>query len=433
MADSTPGTTPVTDHRVSPRGVLPRHAQTWLMIALAVGILGVIVLTGEPEPSPNMLPGAPAPIAAPSANRLRDYQDRLRVLDERARQQLLSEQAPEPVPPAAAYGYESRSGAAPAPDPLVADRKRREYESLFASNVVLSRRPEAQRPVMSGLTESRGGSRLAEDGLPTAPTIDEIADAVVRATTRLQSPPVATSTPVPIPTAPLESATPATAAAGVSQVRPVATGPISSIGPSHPILEGTLIDAVLTNRLDGSSAAPVNCLVTNPVYSHDGRHVLIPAGARVLGETHPVQTDGESRLAVSFNRIVMPDGRTHRLDQFRGLNDIGDAGLRDQVNQHYKSTFGASAAVGLITGFAQYLGTAGFNRGDGDRTVVITGGVSDAAAQSTAQVMNRYLNRPPSITIREGHRVKVYVTSDFELPPYHDVRVPGASLLADGR
>ena len=159
------------------------------------------MLTGEPEPSPNTLAGAPAPIAAPSANRLRDYQDRLRVLDERARQQLLSEPAPEPVLPAAAYAYESSSGAAPAPDPLVADRKRREYESLFASNVVLSRRPEAQRPVTGGPSESRGRSRLADEGLPATPTIDEVADAVVRATTRLQPPPVATSTSGPIPTA----------------------------------------------------------------------------------------------------------------------------------------------------------------------------------------------------------------------------------------
>jgi type IV secretion system protein VirB10 len=205
------------------------------------------------------------------------------------------------------------------------------------------------------------------------------------------------------------------------------------MGPLHPVLEGTLIDAVLTNRLDGSVAAPVNCLVTNPVYSHDGRQVLIPAGARVLGQTNPVQAFGETRLAVSFNRLVMPDGRTYRLDQFMGLNDIGDAGLRDQVNQHYKSTFGASAAVGLITGFAQYLGTAGFNRGSGDRTVVITGGVGDAAAQSTAQVMNRYLNRPPSITIREGHRVKVYVTSDFELPAYNAGGPAGGSLFAEVR
>jgi type IV secretion system protein VirB10 len=32
--------------------------------------------------------------------------------------------------------------------------------------------------------------------------------------------------------------------------------------------------------------------------------------------------------------------------------------------------------------------------------------------------MNRFLNRLPTITIREGHRVKVYLTNDLELPPY---------------
>jgi type IV secretory pathway VirB10-like protein len=32
--------------------------------------------------------------------------------------------------------------------------------------------------------------------------------------------------------------------------------------------------------------------------------------------------------------------------------------------------------------------------------------------------MNRFLNRLPSITIREGHRVKVYLTNDLELPAY---------------
>ena len=57
-------------------------------------------------------------------------------------------------------------------------------------------------------------------------------------------------------------------------------------------------------------AAPVNCLVTNALYSHTGRQVLIPAGARILGETKPVQAFGETRLAVSFHRLLMPDGRT---------------------------------------------------------------------------------------------------------------------------
>jgi type IV secretion system protein VirB10 len=192
-----------------------------------------------------------------------------------------------------------------------------------------------------------------------------------------------------------------------------------------------VIETVLTNRLDGGSAAPLNCLVTTPVYSHEGQYVLIPAGSRVLGETRPIQGFGETRLAVAFNRLVLPDGRTYRLDQFMGLNDIGDAGLRDQVNQHYRSTFGASAAVGLLTGFAQYLGSAGLNRGAGDRTVVIAGNVGDATAQATAQTMNRFLNRLPTITIREGHRVKVYLTSDLELPAY-DVRTGDTRPLLAG-
>jgi len=45
-------------------------------------------------------------------------------------------------------------------------------------------------------------------------------------------------------------------------------------------------------------------------------------------------------------------------------------------------------------------------------------GFQDAASQATVQVMNRFLNRLPTVTVREGHRVKVYLTSDLELPPY---------------
>src|SRR4029079_1671602 len=104
---------------------------------------------------------------------------------------------------------------------------------------------------------------------------------------------------------------------------------------------------------------------------------------------------------------------------FIGLNQIGDAGLKDRVNHHYLATFGAAAAVGLISGLSQYIGSAGLGRGDGDdRTVVIAGGIGDATTQATMQVMNRFLNRLPTITIREGHRVKVYLTSDLELPAY---------------
>jgi type IV secretory pathway VirB10-like protein len=374
-------------------------------------VLLVIVLTGRSAPPAKPGPTATAASQAPSADRVREYQDRMRMIELRAAQETQAAGLA-PTPPVGV----AEPQATPPPDPIAQDRRRREYESLFASNVVLSRRPVAERPDAD--VRQTGGELPASTERGTGPSMDDIADAAVRATLR-----AGTVGSPSTPTIGTRDSSDSATSAGRSDVanrrdRLTSTEPIGAAGPLHRVLEGTVIDTVLTNRLDGSATSPVNCLVTNPVYSHSGQQVLIPAGARVLGETKPVQTFGETRLAVSFHRLLMPDGRTHSLDQFLGLNQIGDAGLRDRVNHHYLSMFGAAAAVGLISGLAQYLGTAGLGRGDGDRTIVVAGGTADATAQASAQVMTRFLNRLPTITVREGHRIKVYLTSDLELPAY---------------
>src|SRR5438067_3578734 len=405
----------VSDRRPVPRGVLPRGMQTWLMVGVTVGMLVIILISGRAEPPTRTAAIAASASVPANADRVRDYQDRLRVLEARTVQDAQAQATAAPPSPAL------RDGPLTAPqDPLVAERKRREYESFFASNVVLSRRPQAQRPdVDQSATVSAVSARsLHDSGIPS---IDDIADAAVRATSRVKR----SSAQPPVSAAPIQTSNGSTAQARTASPRPAHTEPISDAGLLHRILEGTIIDTVLTNRLDGSVAAPLNCLVTNAVYSHSGQQVVIPAGARVLGETRPVQALGETRLAVAFHRLLMPDGSTYSLDQFPGANQIGDAGLRDHVNQHYLSTFGAAAAVGLISGLAQFAGTAGLGIGDGNRTVVIAGGAADATSQATAQTMNRFLNRLPTITIREGHRVKVYLTSDLELPAYPATAAPG--------
>jgi type IV secretory pathway VirB10-like protein len=384
---STPVST-VTDRRPIPRGVIPRGVQTWMLAGLALFMMVIMLVVGRPDaPARPAVTQASPSAPAQSADRVRDYQDRLRAAEARALAEL---QAAEQAPAAPPAGYYEPSQTPPPEDPIAADRRRREYES--------------GRPATSSPSD------------PSAvPSMDEIADAAVRATARAGAAVGAAQSPAAQPTPPAtiqEQRRPG------ERVAPERTDPITAAGPLHRVLEGTVIDAVLSNRLDGSAASPVNCLVTNPVYSHSGQHVLIPGGSRVLGQTRPVQALGETRLAVAFHRLLMPDGRTYRLDQFMGLNQIGDAGLRDRVNQHYLSTFGAAAAVGLISGLAQFLGSAGLGRGDGDRTVIIAGGVGDATAQASLQVMSRFLNRLPTVTIREGHRVKVYLTSDLELPAY---------------
>src|SRR5262245_58945820 len=141
--DSTPSTAPqtppasttapaVTDRRPSPRGVLPRGVQTWLLAGLAAFMLLIMLVVGRPEAPARPAPAA-TPAVTPSADRVRDYQDRLRALEAQSLSQLPDQQATPAVDPRM-YGEPQTP---PPADPIETEKKRREYESLFASNVVL--------------------------------------------------------------------------------------------------------------------------------------------------------------------------------------------------------------------------------------------------------------------------------------------------------
>jgi type IV secretion system protein VirB10 len=190
--------------------------------------------------------------------------------------------------------------------------------------------------------------------------------------------------------------------------------------------EGTIIEAVLTNRLDGEQPGPVNCMITTDVYLPGTRLLLIPQGARVLGEASKVSAFGQQRLAVAFHRVIVPGLHSYSIPldkQMPGLSQAGETGLHDKVNSHYVSIFGASLAVGAIGGLAQIgNGTTGIVY---DPSVQFRNGISESMAQSADRVLDRFLNRMPTITIREGTRVKIVLTDDLQLPAYDSMHEGG--------
>src|SRR6202521_1928103 len=251
---STPsGTAPVSDHRPVPRGVLPRGLQMWLMVGVAVGMVGIIVFTGHSQPAPRVAAAATTPLGL-NPDRLREYQDRLRALDERARLQAVTD--PSRGAPVAAPKQDERADRPI--DPLVAERKRREYDSLFAGNVVLSRRAAGQQP----LSDRDAGPRSApptaarDTAPPTPPNLDDVAAAGLRASARFGpaspgQPPGAAAAPAP------PASMPAVSSIGGRRT-PLSTDPISPAGPLHRLLEGTVINTVLTNRLHGAPPPPAD-------------------------------------------------------------------------------------------------------------------------------------------------------------------------------
>src|SRR4051812_38367091 len=283
---------PIQDRRPKPAGVLPRQMQMWLMAGIALIILAIIFLTGRAAPAPRGLVSerpTESPLAA--AERIRTYRQQL--AEEQARQQQAAAQQPQGLATDAARPTTGEAGMR---DALAEERRRREYQSLFADNVALSRRPTDRQPYGEhGTTPPANATSLPSWPLPqpfgSLPPIG----------------PVTGPTPSVIPFGAVASpAASSQASAAADHEPPREEHPAP--GPRHRLLEGTVIEAVLTNRLDGALAGPVNGLVTNPVYALDRQAVLVPAGARVLGTAAPVQSWGESRLAVSFHRLLMPDG-----------------------------------------------------------------------------------------------------------------------------
>jgi type IV secretion system protein VirB10 len=207
--------------------------------------------------------------------------------------------------------------------------------------------------------------------------------------------------------------------------RPLEANVDSAIGQPYLVYEDSVLDTVLMNRLDGDAVEPVKVLVSNPLYSHDHQHVIIPEGTVVVGEAKKIGAAGfgqQRRMAVVFHRLIMPDGYSVDLDQFQGLDQIGEEGLKDKVNNHYLQIFGTSIALGVIAGASEITQGGGTITTSGSQA--FTNGAAGSVSQSATTILDRFIQIAPTITIREGHRVKVYFTQDLLLPAYSNHTIP---------
>jgi type IV secretion system protein TrbI len=284
-------------------------------------------------------------------------------------------------------------------DPIKQDMRRREYTSRFSSSVSLSYRSQQTNESVKTSGDSSAQPRMDLSALEIPTLSAGLANGAVSSGQVLPSP--------------------------ADTVRKKSNPNFNQAsGKDYVVFEGTVLETALVTRLNGDFSGPVICMLTNNIYSHDSQRLLIPAGTKVLGETKRVEGFGQTRLAVAFHRLIMPDGFSVDLDQFHGLNQIGETGLKDQVNHHYLQIFGASIAVGAIGGLAQ-VGTNTSSLGlpqtptDAYRT-----GVAASLAQSSTHILDRFLNLLPTITIREGHRVKVYLMQDLLVPDYAQHEMP---------
>lgn len=178
---------------------------------------------------------------------------------------------------------------------------------------------------------------------------------------------------------------------------------------------GGVIPASLITGLRSDLPGQVTAQVTEDVYdSPTGKFLLIPQGARLVGQYDAQIAFGQSRALLVWNRLIMPNGKSIVLERQPGADTEGYAGLEDEVDNHWGMLFKA-AILSTLLSVGSEVGTS-----DNENSLVqaIRQGGSQSFNQVGQQVVGRSLNIQPTITIRPGFPVRVLVTHDLVLEPY---------------
>jgi len=195
---------------------------------------------------------------------------------------------------------------------------------------------------------------------------------------------------------------------------------VEGMASERRLPRGTVLPAVLLTEVRSDLPGTLIAQVTQTVWDAvSGDRILVPQGARLIGEYGSDLRPGRERLLAVFTRLVWPDGRTADLGRLPAVDAQGRSGLVDQADSRFLERFGSGF---LVAGLAALLAP----RDQQPSTVVVVPagagvvpGLGAAAGtvlvETTRAVLEQSRSAPPRIIVRQGHLFNVIVQDD--LPP----------------
>jgi type IV secretion system protein TrbI len=188
--------------------------------------------------------------------------------------------------------------------------------------------------------------------------------------------------------------------------------------PTSPdmLSAGSIIAASLITGLRSDLPGLVTAQVTERVFdSATGSILLIPQGARLIGSYDSVVAFGQKRALVVWQRIILPDGSSIRLDNVPATDPPGYAGLADKVDFH-TWTLLKGVAISTLLG----VGANVTFSGESDLVQAIRESMQQNVSRAGDQITSRNLQIQPTITIRPGAPVRLVVHRDLILAPWKE-------------
>jgi type IV secretion system protein VirB10 len=173
---------------------------------------------------------------------------------------------------------------------------------------------------------------------------------------------------------------------------------------------GSVISASLITGLNSDLPGLVTAQVTENTYdSVTGRILLIPQGSRLIGSYDSVVAFGQSRALVVWQRIILPDGSSVRIDNLPATDMAGYAGLSDRIDRHTWQLL-KGVALSTLLGVGTELS---FGSTESDLVRAIRESAQQSGARAGDQIVTRNLNIQPTLRVRPGWPLRVVVHRDI--------------------
>lgn len=194
-----------------------------------------------------------------------------------------------------------------------------------------------------------------------------------------------------------------------------ASGTIQKPRSPAQLMAGTVISAALVTGLNSDLPGQVIATVTEHVYdSLTGRLLLIPQGSRLLGQYDSQVAYGQRRVLLVWTRLIRPDGSSIVLDRLQAVDAGGQAGLEDEVNNHWGRFIGGSVLSTLLA-VGEELAAPEDDSDEGTVIVATRDSLQETITGASQQVTRRNLNLQATLTVRAGFPLRVMVNRDLVL------------------
>jgi len=177
---------------------------------------------------------------------------------------------------------------------------------------------------------------------------------------------------------------------------------------SYVITRGSYIPCILQTQLYSNVPGQSGCVIPDNIYSDDGSRLLVPRGSTVVGQYGQTLQNGDSRIAVIWERIKTTDG--YVIDVDSGAADgVGTMGVGGFVDNHWGARIGAALLLSLIDDAVDIAVAS--QQGSGD--TVYGNSTSRSTKNIAEKVLDSTINIRPTLSANRGARLMIYVSKDL--------------------